>query len=61
MTTQEQLDLFKKAFQEYQIICSLGTWSAGGSMIMIKNRIPLVDSGTDHTSRIAIAKISLNQ
>ena len=61
MTTQEHLDLFKKNFQDYQIICSLGTWTAGGSMVMVKNRVSLVDAGTDHAGRIAVAKISLNQ
>jgi exonuclease III len=60
MTTQDQLHTFKKNFRDYQITCSLGTWSSGGTMVMIKNKITVVDAATDHTGRIALAKISIN-
>lgn len=60
MTTQEQLLIFQRNFQEYQVICSLGTWSSGGAMVMIKNRITVVDVGTDQDGRVAFGKISIN-
>ena len=60
MTTQSQLDSFKHQFPEYNIICSLGTWAAGGVIIMIKHKLCVVDSGADHCGRIAFVKIIVN-
>lgn len=61
MTTPEQLHSFNRKFQEYQIICSIGTWSSGGVMLLVKNKLAVVDSGTDHAGRIALAKISISK
>ncbi|CAF3364144.1 unnamed protein product [Rotaria socialis] len=60
MTTQLQLESFKRSFPDYSIICSLGTWSAGGVMIMIKIKLLIVDAGTDHCGRVAFVKVVVN-
>ncbi|CAF4943234.1 unnamed protein product, partial [Rotaria sp. Silwood2] len=33
--------------------CSLGTWLAGGTLIMIKKKYEIIDSGVDPEDRIA--------
>jgi exonuclease III len=60
MTSTEHLHAFKRRFQDYQIICSIGTWASGGVMMLIRNKLTVVDSATDHAGRIASAKISIN-
>ena len=60
MTQMKHLEVFKKSFPEYNVICSLGTWLAGGTLIMIKRRYEIIDSGTDSEGRIASVKIIYN-
>lgn len=60
MTKKEQLESFKKIFPGYNITCSLGTWAAGGTMIMTKHRLRVVDSGTDDCGRVAFVKVLTN-
>lgn len=60
IVSKQQLEVFKHSFTDYAIFCSLGTWSAGGVVVMIKHNFSIVDSGVDHCGRIAYAKIIIN-
>ncbi|CAF3298203.1 unnamed protein product [Rotaria socialis] len=57
MTKLKHLEIFRKAFSEYHITCSLGTWAAGGTLVMIKKKYNVIDTGTDSDGRIAYIKI----
>ena len=51
MTTQSQLESFKRSFPDYIIICSLGTWSTGGVMVMSKHKVGMIDYGQGRRDR----------
>ena len=57
MTQIKHLEVFKKSFPEYNVICSLDTWLAGGTLIMIRKKYEIIDSGSDSENRIASIKI----
>jgi len=60
-TKIKHLDGFKSSFFDYNIVCSMGTWSAGGTLIMLKKKYHIIDSGIDADGRIASIKILHNQ
>lgn len=57
---KQQLEVFTQSFNDYAIFFSLGTWSAGGMMVMIKYNLSIIDVGVDHFGRIAYIKIINN-
>ncbi|CAF4546661.1 unnamed protein product, partial [Rotaria sp. Silwood2] len=57
MTKIKHLDIFRNAFPDYNITCSLGTWTAGGTLVMIKKKYDVIDASTDPDGRTAFIKI----
>ena len=60
ITQRKSLRSLEEFFPEYNIYCSLGTWSAGGSLIMVKKKHSVVDSGTDSSGRLVFIKVIFN-
>ncbi|CAF3557390.1 unnamed protein product [Adineta steineri] len=61
MTKFKHLNQFNNSFLDYNIKCALGTWSAGGVLIMIKKKYNIIDCGSDAIGRIVHMKIEYNQ
>jgi exonuclease III len=60
MTKIFHLENFKKSFLEYNITGALGTWFAGGVLIMIKKKFNIIDYGSDTNGSICYIKIECN-
>ncbi|CAF3766522.1 unnamed protein product [Rotaria sp. Silwood1] len=60
MTKFFHLENFKNSFLDYNIRGALGTWVAGGVLIMIKKKYNMVDYGSDTNGRIVYIKIECN-
>ena len=45
---------------DYNISCSLGTWPVGDGTVMVKNKIEVIDQGSDPTGRLAFSKMVYN-
>ncbi|CAF4232324.1 unnamed protein product, partial [Rotaria sp. Silwood2] len=60
MTKFSHLENFKNSFIDYNIRAALGTWAAGGVLIMIKKKFNMIDYGSDTDGRIVYIKIECN-